>query len=203
MGKRHTFESILEAPFRWPIKSDMLIKHSADPEVTAHISKNPHTRFVQMINGYQYASDILVDSAISEPSKLDSLIYPIIFNYRHFIELHLKYLISNFGRHVRVEPVWNSHDLSKIWLSFIEMLAIFGNEDPDFADDVVGELITEFSKLDPNSFHARYPVDTKGNPVKINLSEIDLKNLKDVMTGVAGYFAGCDGYLDNLVSCGS
>ena len=43
----------------------------------------------------------------------------------------------------------------------------------------------------------RYPVDQQGNPLPMVYGELYLPELADVMNGVAGYFTGCDGDLNN------
>jgi hypothetical protein len=58
--------------------------------------------------------------------------------------------------------------------------------------------IGEFAKVDATSFKFRYATDTKGTPFEISIGSIALEQLRDTMTAVANYFAGTDGYLDNL-----
>ena len=64
----------------------------------------------------------------------------------------------------------------------------------------MGEIILEFAKIDPGSYSYRYPVDRNGKPVPAAISDLHLPTLADVMNAVEGYFTGCDGYLDNLLS---
>ena len=44
---------------------------------------------------YKQGADLMVEKAGGRRRDRDALVYPIIFNYRLFIELSLKYLISN------------------------------------------------------------------------------------------------------------
>ena len=78
------------------------------------------------------------------------------------------------------------------------MLEKYGIDDPDKADDVVGDVIASFGNVDPASFSHRYPCDRNGNLIQLPTDRIDLEQLQDVMDGVFGYFSGTDGYLDNL-----
>ena len=118
--------------------------------------------------------------------------------YRRFLELSLKFHLATYGRCVRTEPNWCSHDLAKLWAEFLAMLEEYGTVDPDEVDPVVGEIIFEFTKIDPDSYAYRYPVDRKGNPLPIAYNELHLPTLADVMNGIDGYFNGCDGYLNNM-----
>jgi hypothetical protein len=148
-----------------------------------------------MTDGYKRAVDTLVVQATESPPDRDFLVFPILFIYRHFLEPSLKYQLATFGPTVGVEPNWTSHDLAKLWSNFADMLERYGTSDSDEADPVVAEIVIEFSKIDPNSYSNRYPVDRRGNPVPIGQSALDLANLADVMEAVGGYFNGCDGYL--------
>ena len=44
--------------------------------------------------GYKIATETLVDKVLSEQTNQDHLIYPIVFLYRHYIELRLKEIID-------------------------------------------------------------------------------------------------------------
>ncbi len=195
-----SFESLLNRPFRWPKAGDRLFQVSPDWDGNAVLADHPHARMVLMLSGYKRAADRLVAHAAAETAERDTLVFPIIFNYRQFLELSLKYLISTYGRAVGVDPIWDSHDLSKLWPRFEAVLAGFGLEDEDGATAAVGRIVAEFSTVDPRSFSYRYPVDTQGRPIALTHAYMDLSALADVMEGVEGYFTGCDGYLDALES---
>lgn len=152
-----------------------------------------------MMEGYKAAADLMVQSVVNDRPTRNILVFPIIFNYRQFLELSLKYHIATFGPGVGIEPNWKSHDLAMLWSEFLAMLEHYGTEDPDMADPVVGEIILEFAKIDPGTYSYRYPVDRQGNPVPVAYSDLHLPTLADVMKGVAGYFTGSDGYLSNLI----
>lgn len=79
------------------------------------------------------------------------------------------------------------------------MISRFDVGESEEGNDVVAECVGEFAKIDPRSFSYRYPVDTKGKPISLDQSQLDLAQLADVMKGIHGYFLGTDGYLDHLV----
>lgn len=155
-----------------------------------------------MTEGYKKAADLMVETAANDRFARDTLVFPIIFNYRHFLELSLTCQLANFGPDVGIDPNWTSHDLAKLWADFLAMLDHFGTDDPDEVDPVLEAIILELAKIDPGSYSYRYPVDRKGNAVPVAYSDLHLPTLADVMQGVAGYFKGCDGYLSNLVDAG-
>ena len=199
MAKRKSFEDILNKEFRWPTKGDKPFVVADDPLDNANIADNEFTRLVLMMTGYKDAADLMVDRSTSDRSARDTLVFPIIFNYRQFLELSLKHQLAAYGPRVGIRANWKTHDLATLWSEFLEMLERYGTQDPDEADPVVGEIILEFAKIDPGSYSYRYPVDRKGDPVPGAYSDLHLPTLAGVMQAVDGYFTGCDGYLDNLL----
>ncbi len=194
---------MLNTEFRWPIKGDKPFVVANDPFDNANIADNEFTRLVLMMDGYKKAADLMVDRSAHDRPIRDTLVFPIIFNYRQFLELSLKYQLAAFGPQVGIRPNWKTHDLAVLWSEFLVMLEHYGTVDPDEADPVVGEIILEFAKIDPGSYSYRYPVDRKGNPVPVAYSDLHLPTLADVMQAVDGYFTGCDGYLSELLSASS
>ena len=199
MAKRKSFEDLLNTEFRWPRQGDKPFVVADDPYDNANVAEDGFSRLVLMTNGYKKAADLMVEASAGSHVTRSILVFPIIFNYRQFLELSLKYQLATFGRAVGIEPNWTSHDLGKLWTAFLEMLERYGTPDPDEADPVVGEIILEFAKIDPGSYSYRYPVDQRGKPLPVSHSDLHLPTLADVMDGVAGYFKGCDGYLDHLL----
>jgi hypothetical protein len=202
MAKRKSFEDILKTEFRWPAQNDKPFIVTDDPFDNANIAEDGFTRLVLMTDGYKTAADLMVKAAARDRLSRDTLVFPIIFNYRQFLELSLKYQLATFGPEVGIDPNWNSHDLAKLWAEFLAMLEHYGTKDPDEVDPVIEEIVLEFAKIDPGSYSHRYPVDRQGKPVPVAYSDLHLATLADVMNGVGGYFSGCDGYLSSLLRVG-
>lgn len=202
MAKEKTFESLLNGEFRWPKVGDRPFTQSENWEDNAYIDAHGHGRLVMMMKGYKKAADLMVERAVADEVDRASLVYPIIFNYRQFIELSLKYLIATYGPTVGVDAAWKTHDLGELWKTLTTVLDGYGHDDPDQTDPIVAEIVAEFAKVDPKSFSYRYPVDTKGKPIPIAHNELDLSALADVMEALEGYFSGSDGYLDSLRDAG-
>ena len=202
MAKRLTFEELVGKEFRWPQSGDDPFDVDEEHGNHAALEENDFTRFVLMFEGYKRSADALVDQALQDWREADFLIYPILFLYRHALELNLKYIINVYGRNVGVDPIWNSHDFQVLWPRFLKVLEEFGTDDPDNADQIVGGVVAQFGNIDPGSFSHRYPCDRFGNAIPLVQDRVNLEMLKDVMDGVFSYFSGTDGYLDSLVSAG-
>lgn len=198
MAKRKSFEEILNTELRWPRQGDRPFVVADDPFDNAEIASDGFARLVLMMDGYKKAADLMVEESTSDRLTRDMLVFPVIFNYRQFLELSLKFHLATYGPSVGIDPNWRSHDLARLWAKFLEMLHEYGTIDPDEVDPVVGEIVLEFAKIDPGSYAYRYPVDRQGNPLPVAYSDLHLPTLADVMNAVAGYFRGCDGYLKSL-----
>lgn len=209
MAKRKTYqkylaisEDALSVDFRWPQPGDRPFQRNDDWKANARLEKGGLTRLVLMAEGYKIGADAMVEEALEDNYKSATLVFPILFNYRHFIELSIKYTIATYGPAVGVEPVWNGHELLSLWNTLLKVFDAYGTDDPDQADKIVAGVVEDFARLDPKSISNRYPVDTKGNVIELTLEEVDLEALRDVMKGVEGFFTGADGYLDSLRSAG-
>jgi hypothetical protein len=196
------FEDILNRELRWPRNGDRLFKESPQWQHNAWVGGPVHYRLVVMMEGYKLAADLAVKRAVSHRPDRDFLVYPIIFNYRQFIELSLKHLIATYGPTVDVQAMWDTHDLERIWKTFVKVLTGYGQEIAEDDTSAVAKIVAEFAKVDPDSFSYRYPVDKRGNAIPTTQDLLDLAALADVMGALGNYFDGCDGYLDSLQSAG-
>ena len=187
----------------WPKLGDKLIKPAEHWSGDTAVATDSRTRFVLMVDGYRKAADCVVENALANQYDRNFLVYPIIFNYRHFLELSLKYIISTYGQSAGIGPLWKTHNLENLRQAFRETLRGFGVDLKTDEHKAVNRIIVEYAKVDPGSFAFRYPINTSGDPIELDFEHVDLANLKSVMAGLATYFDGCDGYLDSLISAGS
>ncbi|WP_186421324.1 hypothetical protein [Bosea sp. CS1GBMeth4] len=184
--------------FPWPKLGDKAFSSAARPIDNVVINTSGHGKTWRMTDGYKRAADHLVKLANANWHEREHLVYPILFNYRHFIELSLKSLIDEFGPEVGVPANWKTHDLIVLWEALKRIYEIYGIVERNDEDTAVESVIKEFAVIDPGSFSFRYPRDTKGNPVSLPQSEVDLAEMANVMEALEVYFSGCEGYLDHI-----
>lgn len=190
------FENLLEIDFRWPKPGDLAL--TSHPDLSgAEIAKNPLARAVFMIDGYKEAANLLVEKAMDDRFLRHQLVYPILFCYRHLIELWLKYVISEYGHIAELPSNWKDHNLDVLWGIFRKIHLYAGEGDID-ALNAVEAVVAEFAKIDSGSFTFRYPMTRGGELIEINMDNIDLWKLRDTMAGIDNFFSGADGYLDSL-----
>lgn len=194
MAKRISFEELLQREFRWPRQGDQPFVAVAQALDNANIPDDEFQRRVLMIEGYKSAGDIMVDQSEREPHMRHTLVFPIIFNYRQFLELALKHQLAQYGPPVGVQPIWDNHRLDVLWESFQRIIQAHDIPDPDEADGHVATTVAAFAHIDPRSDAFRFPRDNRGRAIPLNRRDLHLPTLKDVMDGVKNYFAACDNY---------
>lgn len=195
------FRSLLNPEFIWPEPGDRLFVAPGRRHDEGTLAPHAWTRLVLMADGYREAADRLVDAAAARTALQGTVVYPIIFLYRHFLELELKYVLMTYGRHFDEQADWKSHSLTHLWEKVRPIIETAGGGTDDRgANDAVEACIREMSVADPMSFSFRYPVEKGGEPKVLAFETVDLGNLCRTMRKIANYFDGLDGLLDHLTS---
>lgn len=191
------FADILSQTFRWPQRSDRLFVGPSNPAHGAEFSGDTFSRDVFLGSGYMLAGAELVKVCLANEQKCHELIYPILFNYRHGLELSIKWVLDRYGRYSAIAKFERDHDLARLWKACRQVIEEVGGPGGEEALDVVERIVLDFHSVDPKSFAFRYSRDKKGNPIRLPLEAIDLANLREVMESVSNFFMGVDGQLDD------
>ena len=195
-----SFTDLLHKEFRWPKAGDRMFVPANKWWHNASVDDSTIPRTVFMESGFKEAGDLLVEKAREDDYYSSILIYPIMFCYRHSLELALKYIITTYGRAAGVPPNTKEHDLARLWPHCRGVIEYFHPKNDDPALDAVEACIAEFAKIDPGSDTFRYATTSKGRPITINLPPVDLLQLRDTMEAIHNCFAGTDGYIDHAIS---
>lgn len=175
----------------WPRAGDQLFGAADDWENNACVGFS-REQWVGYIEGYKLAADKLAETVTTSGRDQDFLVYPIVFLYRHAIEIALKYLIRLGCRLLDTEPSkLIDHKLSKLWLNCRPLLEQVWPEGPKEDLDAVGDVIAQFETEDPTAAGYRYPTDTKGQPFHTQHRVINLRNFAEVANRVLGLLDGC------------
>lgn len=152
--------------------------------------------------GYRRGARLLVEHVMEQQRDQDYLVYPVIFLYRHHIELALKNLIlhtlylidrpltesekRHLGRH-RLDLLWQ--DLKPL-LSAICQAAGWG--ELDTADiEGIDDYIRQLSEVDPDSFSFRYTHSKTGTPsLPAELRHINLRHFAEMLERLADFLDG-------------
>ena len=110
-----------------------------------------------------------MDSNIHKIEIIDTLIYPLFFNYRHSIEAYLKALYFNHGNHTDEEKqkfLKKGHNLQSLW-NHLQPTLNAGKKHVGSSVNLIAieDYIKEINQFDPDSMVMRYPVskDLKNN----------------------------------------
>ena len=154
-------------------EADIIIRELTNEELSA---RKPFSHFGwegsgafafnTISDGYWESAKILLKKMNEESNNfavVDTLIYPLFFNYRHSIETFLKLLYFNYGEQTdqaRQEFLEIGHDLQNLWAK----LRPFLNKGKKHVGcsvniNAMEHYIKSINFFDPNSMVMRYPID--------------------------------------------
>ena len=146
--------------------------------------------------GYMEANRRLKGTLVDDPTMIDILIYPIVFNYRQAVELGLKHLVfylrAIYGTGDTPEM---NHGLTNNWLILRPLIEkhrdAFNFKYPSLRReqlDGVERLIKDLHSFAPNSFVFRYPENKQGVAYITGFYRIDVANVVDNMSLLENWF---------------
>lgn len=207
--------SLLE--FEMPIpprKEDQLFRDDLpDWRTTARVNTSswadPKNGYME---GYRRAAHVLVDHVADRGHDRDVLVYPIIFLYRHHIELTLKsiilqlpYLLDKPLIETEKRLAMQSHKLDELWQLLkpkLEAVCETVGWDKLQKTDIEGIdcYIRQLTTYDPNSFSFRYAYSTKGDPsLPDKLRGINLRHFAEMMERLANFLDSWDTALGEVI----
>src|SRR5215204_5315598 len=143
-------------------------------------------------SGYKTGGDILVQYVIDTRSKRDTLVFPIVFTYRQYLELRCKEIIR-VGRMLldQDSEFPKTHDLQVLWDMCRLLIAEIEPSATEEDLEAIDEAIAQFCAVDPKSESFRYPVDRRGNSsIPQTLRVINVRRLRDALNRIASFFDG-------------
>ena len=136
--------------------------------------------------GYFDAGDRLVQSIFDNHRYVDIIVYPLVFIYRHAVELGLKDLASRvpplLGETQTIQLTHRLLDNWRIVRGYLERCD-GGLNDPD-PIQLVEKVLADFVQLDPKGETFRFPEDTHGNPHLQDTSIINVEVFASAMEKV-------------------
>jgi hypothetical protein len=154
------------------------------------------------IEGYRLAADTLVEHVKETGRCQDFLVFPIVYLYRHYLELLLKQIIAD-GRELLDNKTGfpTHHRLTDLWTEAKGLTRrTWRTHDPPEMREV-DHVISEFARLDPEGESFRYAVKKDGQSTLPPIQHINLRQLSDSLRVVSqfldGVSTGISVYLDN------
>jgi hypothetical protein len=144
-------------------------------------------------DGYRQAAEHLGRAAARRhsPFMIDAVVCPLVFLWRHYIEIRLKEIIISASVLLGEPPstVEKSHNLDFLWKKARSLLrrALSPNEKQLAQAD---HAIAEFHKHDPTSQAFRYSEDMEGKPSAPTQTQINIPNFNRQMRQLARFLEG-------------
>jgi hypothetical protein len=159
------------------------------------------------IEGYKRAADLLVSHIKATSRDQDFLVYPIVYLYRHHLELSLKEIVRNGSTLLDDSALKaeQTHSLTKLWPIAKKVIQKVWPEEPDNSEYVkIDHFISEIAKFDDSSTTFRYPRTRQGANTVQGLQHINLRHFAECMQSICslldGASLGISFYLDEKES---
>jgi len=173
-----------------PRKSDVLFR-AAETGTNACISYWHNVNYPYK-NGFRMAAGRLALQVCNSHADQDSLVYPILYLYRHHLELVLKDIFRTLAdlldRSVSdvEEKALGRHDLVPLWeliAPLLEPLCSFAGENPIPAEDVEGvrSYLKQLNEHDPDGQRFRYATVRVRPPKNSNLPVKHERSIKEAL----------------------
>lgn len=137
-------------------------------------------------DGYRRAAECIFAQIASEYFGQDTLVYPLFFNWRQFVELSLKGAIRE-GRALQggkyEAPI--GHDIKELWTEARRLFVAHWGEHEELSP--AEEIIRQLSAADPGSFNFRYPLDKKSKPTVRVQPNMHLGHFHQTMLSLADF----------------
>lgn len=174
----------------WPRSGDSLFANGLDWESEALLGVSLDS-FLSYALAYKEAADAVIGSVQAKSVSPDAVGYPICFLYRHYVELMLKGLIKlgtrlegGIGEYPRI------HQIDQLWKQCRPLLERAFPEGEKADTDAVERCIVELASLDPSGEVFRYGEDQGGKPTLPNGVQLNLVNMRDVISSIGGLLEG-------------
>lgn len=164
-----------------PTSQDGLFKLTGHPHLNACIGWcSPDWNLYA--TGYKRAGDMLATYVIENAARQDTLVYPILFLYRQYVELSVKEIIRSGLRFLEREvEVPQHHDLGQLWTQAEKLLTEMFPGDSVEQVKETGRIIKDLNKVDPQSIAFRYPVNKRGEQTLQGIRYINIENVREVV----------------------
>jgi hypothetical protein len=124
-----------------------------------------------------------------------------LFNYRHGLEVAIKWTIEQYGSYVDVYLENINHNLWHLWRLCKKVIVGLGSDEEE-ADDLsaVEQIVKDFHDLDKNATAFRYSHNKDGTTISLPDTSVDLRNIQRVIEAIDHFFIGVENNLGAIAS---
>ena len=134
----------------------------------------------------------------------DIYFFPIVFLYRHCLELKMKSIIrlgvnlKFISQDENLLKVLGSHNLHSMWNKVKEAITKYWPDGPEDELQSAERIILDFHRIDNTGQNLRYSENKEGaKTIKQMPPSVQLLNLKDVFEKIYNFFDGCEEGFEN------
>jgi hypothetical protein len=184
--------------FSWPRKGARLFKADVPVSPPAFLESGP-SRWWMYAESYRFAAATLVERFAKTGHDQDFLALPVLFLYRHYVEVALKFIEREASLLLgKPHPKPKGHGIRDRWGRVQPLLEEIWPNNADYKKDNrhVRSLIAQLDVVDPDSDTFRYPVDADGHSnLPPELERLDLSHFAAEMEAFAHWVGGVEGAL--------
>jgi len=172
--------------FQWPSDEHTLFRDEAGWDSAVFTRIWSRDQWMPYATGFREAGDRLLEDLLDRGRHHDLLVYPIVFLYRHHIELMLKFLIQDMHRMLDKDPpskdILKTHFLRKLWGDLEGLTDEWKGRDWKSEPDAqsAARLIRELDKADPKSEMFRYPSDH-------DMEFLEMRSMRNAMAALCNF----------------
>lgn len=187
---------------KWVKKEKKLFVDTGNYNEWAHFGWGDiKEQFYGYMEGYKRSADILIYDAIQSKNiaVIDTVIYPVCFLYRQYLELVMKNILIYYTEEDAVTGIKSGqHNLMKLWGLIEPYMKIEASNGELMDISNAKSYIEQFDKMDRSSFTFRYPINKDLRGILPGEKRINLVNLKEGMEELYNFFSGVEGKLDSV-----
>ncbi|MGX9569372.1 hypothetical protein [Pseudomonas sp. CFBP 5748] len=148
---------------------------------------------------YKDAADGLVEAMANRQVPLDSGIYPLLFLYRHSLELQFKLMLQSARALTgKKSKNYDKHPLMPLWSELRHLLMGLGLERSDANANAVHEFIRQLDDVDPDSMAFRYATTKSGKAHLPDVTYINIRHLREVLNSVFVWLNGTYSWIGEM-----
>ena len=137
-------------------------------------------------HGYFDATRLLLKSVGKSGLLNDLLVYPICLNFRHAVELFIKYVISDLAKLTRSKAKFRAiHSLEANWSTAMNLIKQSKLDVKHDEVKLITRVVTDIMEVDPNGNIFRYPESIKGDQHLKDWAIVNLAVVNDFFSSVS------------------
>lgn len=127
--------------------------------------------YMDYARGYFQTGHTIYEGIVNDTNILiDIAIYPLLYVYRHALELSLKHILN-----LSPDSVKKIHTLPDLWKAARPIAQSFLDEKDNSVLGVIEGAVLNFNTIDPNAEVARFPENKKGEAYLQDMGIINIE----------------------------